>query len=167
MVDNPVFWAGRTSFTIPAQGSDTLGIFYSPTAEGQDTAHVTVISDDPGSPRVMLVTGTGTSALAADDRGSAAFALWQNQPNPFTGTTRIGYALPIAAPVRMDVFNLLGQRVATLVREHQGPGVHSVTFGPGVRTVAGERVGALPSGVYFYRFQAGTFARTRKMLLMH
>ena len=64
-----------------------------------------------------------------------------------------------------DVFDLRGQRVASLVRETQDPGSYSVPFGPGVATVDGGRVGALGPGVYFYRFRAGMFESTRRMLL--
>ena len=92
--------------------------------------------------------------------------MWQNQPNPFGSATRIRYAVPRRTPVSLDVFDLRGQRVASLVRETQDPGSYSVPFGPGVATVDGGRVGALGPGVYFYRFRAGMFESTRRMLLM-
>ena len=58
--------------------------------------------------------------------------------------------------VRLEVFNVLGQRVATLVDDHQTAGYKSVNFD----------ASHLASGMYFYRLQAGTFLQTRKMLLM-
>jgi hypothetical protein len=100
------------------------------------------------------------------DREGASFGLWQNQPNPFDGTTRIRYALPVAAPVTLEVYDLTGHRVATLVRDRQEPGDYTVSFGSGASTATGGRLGALAAGVYFYRFQAGAFASTRKMLLL-
>jgi photosystem II stability/assembly factor-like uncharacterized protein len=164
--DNPSFYAGRSSFAIPAHSSDTLGIGFAPVADGDDSAHVTIVSDDAGSPRVVLVTGSGSSSVAVGDRGASAFALRQNRPNPFDGSTRIEYSLPFAAAVRLDVFNLAGERVAALVRETQAPGTHGVSFGVGARTASGERIASVPPGVYFYRLRAGALAATRKMLVM-
>ena len=92
--------------------------------------------------------------------------MWQNRPNPFARATLIHYALPAAVDVSLEVFSLQGRRVARLARGVQEAGVHSVAFGPGVATASGERVGTVPAGVYFYRFQAGTFSSTRKMLLL-
>jgi hypothetical protein len=80
--------------------------------------------------------------------------------------TSIRYALPVEAPVNLTVFNLQGQRVATLVQRVQGPGTYTVRFGPGVVGASGETVGTLHAGVYFYRLQAGGFTTTRKMLML-
>jgi hypothetical protein len=91
--------------------------------------------------------------------------LWQNEPNPFRGVTRIRYALPVRANVQLEVFNLQGQRVATLVRGEQAPGTYGFAFRPGSTTADG-RLGAPPAGVYFIRLHAGAFSATRKMLLV-
>jgi hypothetical protein len=65
--------------------------------------------------------------------------------------------------VSLEVFNLKGERVAVLVAEEQGPGEHSVSFGPGAR---GVRAG-LTSGIYFYRFRAGSYTATHRMVMMN
>jgi len=65
--------------------------------------------------------------------------------------------------VSLEVYNLKGERVATLVDQEQGPGEYSVSFGPG----AGRAGRALPSGIYFYRFRAGGFTATRRMVMMN
>lgn len=165
--NHPSFYVTRTSFTIAAGQTDTLGVTYHPTTTTQDTALLTIVSNDVSSPTVVTLHGHGTSPV---DVGTGAppvsFALSQNRPNPFSRSTRIAYALPVAATVRIDVFNLQGQRVATLVDGQQPAGNHTVTFGRGAATVSGERLGAIPAGVYFYRFHAGSFAATRKMLVL-
>jgi photosystem II stability/assembly factor-like uncharacterized protein len=112
-------------------------------------------------------TFTIIGAATAVGDPTTSFALWQNRPNPFSGSTQIAYALPTEMDVDLEVYDLQGQRVATLVRGRQSAGVHSVAFGRGVATASGERLESLPSGVYFYRLQAGSFGSTRKLLLLH
>ncbi|MFA6108568.1 MAG: FlgD immunoglobulin-like domain containing protein [Candidatus Latescibacterota bacterium] len=89
------------------------------------------------------------------------FALHANYPNPFNPATTIAYQLPQAAPVRLEVFDVLGQRVRILVSGMQPAGYHRVTWDS--RDGAGQAVGA---GVYLYRLQAGDFVEVRKLLLL-
>jgi len=142
---------------------DTLGFYYRPEALGFDTARVTLVSNDPNSPLVVRATGRGATTVAVEDGGPAAFALWQNRPNPFTGRTTIRYALPVGARVSLEVFNVKGERVATLVDEDKGPGEYNVGFGPGARGGSAR----LPSGIYFYRFRAGSYTATHRMVMMN
>jgi hypothetical protein len=84
------------------------------------------------------------------------FALYQNYPNPFNPTTTISYDLPERARVKLTIYNLLGQEVATLVNAEQEPGRYDVKFD----------ASGLPSGVYFYRLEAGKFIEQKKMILI-
>jgi hypothetical protein len=84
------------------------------------------------------------------------FALTQNYPNPFNPSTVIDYALPTAGDVKLEVFNLLGQRVVTLVDQYQSAGNYSATF----------EANDQPSGVYFYRLEYSGGSLTRKMILI-
>ncbi|MGA9292629.1 MAG: T9SS type A sorting domain-containing protein [Ignavibacteriaceae bacterium] len=86
----------------------------------------------------------------------AGFVLEQNYPNPFNPMTVITYRLPVTGNTTLKVYDVLGRPVATLVNEHQAAGSHSVKF----------YAGGLPSGVYFYKLQAGSFVRTKKMILL-
>jgi Secretion system C-terminal sorting domain len=98
-------------------------------------------------------------ALNAPRNSSAkveSFELKQNYPNPFNPTTVIAYQLPQAAQVSLEVFDILGRKVATLVNEQKAAGNYAVPFN-GV---------SLASGVYFYRLQAGNFVKTNKMMLI-
>ena len=89
------------------------------------------------------------------------FHLGQNYPNPFNPSTVIPYELPAAARVRLEVFNLLGQRVAALVDEERPAGSFTAQW-DGTDS-AGRAVGA---GVYLYRLQGGGMRATRRMLLI-
>ncbi|TLY31539.1 MAG: T9SS type A sorting domain-containing protein [Ignavibacteria bacterium] len=89
-------------------------------------------------------------------RMPSEFFLSQNFPNPFNPSARIEYTLPRAANVSLKVFNMLGQEVSRLVYEYQDAGYKSVIFD----------ASSLPSGVYLYRLQAGSFADVRKMLFL-
>jgi hypothetical protein len=86
----------------------------------------------------------------------AQYMIEQNYPNPFNPTTMIRYALPNSSHVTLSVFNTLGEQVALLVSGQQDAGYHEVTF----------NAEHLPSGVYFYRLQAGSYAETKKLLLI-
>lgn len=86
------------------------------------------------------------------------FELAQNYPNPFNPTTILTYQLPIISDVRLEVFDVLGRKVATLVNARQEAGNYTVNFNAATYS--------LTSGVYFYRLQAGSFVETRKMVLV-
>ncbi|MBK6910447.1 MAG: T9SS type A sorting domain-containing protein [bacterium] len=84
------------------------------------------------------------------------FALAQNFPNPFNPETNISYTLAEVSKVTLKVFTVTGAEVATLVNGTQEAGSFNVTF----------NAASLPSGVYFYRLEAGSFTATHKMLLL-
>ncbi len=91
----------------------------------------------------------------------AEFALGRNYPNPFNPETIIEFQLPISAAVTLDVYNLLGQKIITLVSEEREAGYHFVRWEG--RNESGE---VMPSGVYFYRLTAGDFSDTKKMIML-
>jgi len=89
------------------------------------------------------------------------FALNQNYPNPFNPMTTIDFALPTASYVKMVVYNLLGQKIKTLVDEELTAGYKSVTWDG---TTEGGSAAA--SGIYFYKIEAKNFTSTKKLMLL-
>ena len=104
----------------------------------------------------------GQFALSLGSSGlPTRFALGQNYPNPFNPSTVIPYQLSTTAHVRLDVFNVLGQRVATLVDGEQAAGAHTVVW------MATDEAGqAVSAGVYIYRLVAGDATATGRMVLV-
>lgn len=114
--------------------------------------------------KVKARGGTGIGGEGAASALPATFAVHGNYPNPFNPWTVIRYDLAAGTgpvPVRVTVYDLAGRNVATLVDEPQLPGRHAVTWEG--RADTGMPV---PSGVYFYRVEAGSQATTRKMVLV-
>jgi hypothetical protein len=86
----------------------------------------------------------------------AEFSLSQNYPNPFNGQTKINFDIAEPAATTLRVFDLFGRNIATLVQSELRSGKHSALF----------YSDDLPSGVYYYRLQAGAFNKTERMLLL-
>jgi hypothetical protein len=84
------------------------------------------------------------------------YALEQNYPNPFNPTTNINFALGKASNVKLVIYNVLGQKVVTLVDQRMNPGAYSVQFD----------ASRFASGIYFYRIEAGEFVSEKKMVLL-
>lgn len=91
----------------------------------------------------------------------AQFALAQNYPNPFNPATAIDFSLERQTNVRIEVFNILGQSLRTLINEEKPAGDHTIYWDGKDNT--GQTVA---SGIYFYRMVAGDYSMTRKMLLL-
>jgi gluconolactonase len=104
--------------------------------------------------RIRLASTTGVQ-----DHGSlvpGSFKLYANYPNPFNPTTVISYQLAIKSLIEMKVYDSLGKQVATLVEGERPAGYYSVEWD----------AADCSSGTYFYQLKAGSFAQTRRMLLL-
>ena len=148
-----------------------LGMIYKHELGDQEKAREafqSFISQYPRDELVALATmELNTMDLAKPRKESLAeaaqtsFALLQNYPNPANPTTRITFTLPQKAHVTLEIYNLLGQRVRTLVEGAREAGSYSIVWDG-----RDERGRVVSSGVYFYRLRAGELVRASKMLLL-
>jgi len=146
-------WPGF-GYWIKMSGPGTMILALSGQGQSQEMRSLRIqpIFDEtpPTPPFDAGIYGTESAGLPL------VFSLDQNTPNPFNPTTKIRYGLPEAVPVLLEIFNVLGGRIAILVSQFQSPGMKTVQFdGTG-----------FPSGVYLYRINAGTFSDTKKLLLL-
>jgi hypothetical protein len=106
---------------------------------------------------VVMRENVSTSISDGDNTsGINQFTLKQNYPNPFNPTTRIKFSIPEAMPVKLEVFNMLGERVDVLVNRPMIAGEHSIQW----------NATYMPSGIYSYRLAAGDHVESMKMVLL-
>jgi endo-1,4-beta-xylanase len=108
------------------------------------------------SDTVSFTTGSEITAIEDGRVIPSGFSLSQNYPNPFNPTTQIEYSVAKRSYVSLDVYNVLGEKVATLFAGEERPGNYTATFNGN----------SLPSGVYFYRLTAGSFSAVKKLMLI-
>ena len=114
-----------------------------------DTLGISII-DGFGDSTTVGISDSGTKSIPT------SFVLDQNYPNPFNPSTKIKFTVPTIEHVSLVVYNSLGQEVKTLVSEEKDIGNYEVSF----------NASNLPSGIYFYKLQAGGFVESKKMILM-
>jgi hypothetical protein len=128
-----------------------------------------VYVDDLGStftPKIAPATCVFVYDPALDADGDdrpipLTFGLDQNFPNPFNPSTKIKYSVAKKGMVNLAVFNILGQKVVTLVNQEQEAAEYTINWDS--KDESGQEVA---SGIYFYKMTAGDFVETRKMVLM-
>ena len=108
-----------------------------------------------------MEVGAVTTAKSGDRLLPDQFGLAQNYPNPFNPSTSISFSVPNATNVTLEVFNILGEKVATPFNGMATTGIKEVIWDG--RNESGKSVA---SGIYFYRMQANDFEKTYKMVLM-
>lgn len=138
------------------------------TVDGSGNYHLSVYNDDKkiaeqiiiGGQVIELPFGTDGIQIEVAETGlnetPDTYSLNQNYPNPFNPSTSIQFGLPQSSDVTLEVYTMLGQKVATLVNETRNAGYHTVTFD----------ASNLSSGMYIYRIQAGNFSQTKKFTLL-
>ncbi|REL32815.1 BspA family leucine-rich repeat surface protein [Rhodohalobacter sp. SW132] len=136
-----------TEFELP-ESLDPLSTYYWRARGSNETGNGTWSE-------IFSFTTALTTSIENEER-PVELTLNQNYPNPFNPSTLIRYGIPEASPVRLEVYNIIGQRVAMLVDEQKSAGWHTINFD----------ASALSSGIYLYRIQAGDFTETRKLSLI-
>jgi methionine-rich copper-binding protein CopC len=150
-VTDPTVREIRLTENESLQGHDLVYIFNTRSNPGQlafDEAH-------PDFAGVTVALSGGTGSMPTD------FALDQNYPNPFNPTTEIGLALPVNTEVELSVFNVLGQKVTTLVQGEMTAGYHTVTWNG-----TSSDGSPVASGIYFYRIVTDQFTTSKKMMML-
>lgn len=150
-------WAA-TGFAICTIGNDQVN----PMIVSNGNLGALVVWQDyrSGNNFDVYTVGFNTTGLVAVKNGGTInpeeFSLSQNYPNPFNPVTVINYQLPKNSNVKLSIYDALGQTVNILVNESQTAGNHNITWD----------ARAFPSGVYFYRLEAGDFVSNMKMILI-
>lgn len=121
----------------------------------QGTASITLTGGSANIDYVQLLTVI-VSGLEDDTKLPEGYSLSQNYPNPFNPTTKINFSLGKASNVKLIVYNILGQKVATLVNGFMPSGAHQIHFDAKL----------LSSGVYFYGLETADFTYYKKMMLL-
>jgi len=137
---------------------------YAVDLQGQNRKRLT---DDPGDPMMFSLSPLHVSGVTGIEEEAdlsvlpKSFALEQNYPNPFNSSTMIRFALPQSAEVDLALYNLVGQKVATLVEGTREAGTYTIRWDG--RDAHGRE---LASSVYLYRLKAGSQEKTRRLLLV-
>jgi hypothetical protein len=124
-----------------------------------------------GTPHVRLTANVARNSMNATlavtkkagegESMPTIYKLSQNYPNPFNPTTMIEYEIPQSGEVSLEVYNILGEKIATLVNEVKEAGFYTVQWNGKDANQA-----RVASGVYFYRVHAGSFSSVKKMMLL-
>ncbi|NNJ52873.1 MAG: T9SS type A sorting domain-containing protein, partial [Ignavibacteriaceae bacterium] len=139
-------WVSQTSGTT----NPLIGVSFTDVNNGTAVGGIGTI--------LKTTTGGATYIQETDNRDIPAnYYLSNNYPNPFNPSTKIKYSIPQSSNVVIKVFDVLGNEIETLVNEEKPAGTYELTW----------YAEGLPSGVYFYRIQAGSFVETKKMVLIN
>jgi len=165
-------FVGLTGFNTLTNGLafDENGVLYGIMGSGPTVSDLFIIDINTGEGTIVgsvglmaltdlafAETGFIVSVDGNDDKTiPTEFVLSQNYPNPFNPSTSIEFSVPVNSNVTLTIYNLIGQVVTTLVNEDKPAGAYSVEF----------NATGFPSGVYFYKLEAGSFIETKKMILL-
>jgi hypothetical protein len=161
---NQDFSVDLSSFTLAAGMGQMINISFTPTQAGIREGFIRIVSNDPMRDTLdVYVRGIGEGITGIGEKLGipTKYAVSQNYPNPFNPSTTIYYELPRPSEVKLEVYNLLGQNVRTLINARQEAGRHQIVWDG--KNDFGSPVA---SGIYIYRFQAGAYSKIMKMILM-
>ena len=155
---NAVFSARRTMMNIPPGQSLLDTLRFAPVVIGGASGTLLFYSNAASSPDTVKVSGIAIPATDVEQSTGLpkVFALSQNYPNPFNPSTTLSFSLPSRSFVTLNIFDLLGREVASIVSEELPAGTYSRQW----------NAAKMSSGIYFYRLQAGSFTQTKRLVLL-
>jgi hypothetical protein len=148
---------GPVPITIAPDSSASVEVDFTPTYPGEHAANLYIrqVGDDELVAQVVALHGTVSGVVAVGGSRAPGFALEAGRPNPFNATTSIGFTLPRATRFSLEVLDVHGRKVETLLDEARSAGSYVVTW----------KAGARADGMYFCRLKAGNQVLTRKLVL--
>ncbi|MGA9407914.1 MAG: T9SS type A sorting domain-containing protein [Bacteroidota bacterium] len=156
---NSAFAAASGSVAVNSGANAYLVITFTPADTSSQSGYIKLVYDALGSPDSVAVSGKGNKVTGVADAQSLLpkeFSLAQNYPNPFNPSTQIAYAVPKASQITLEIFDVLGRRVATLVNGVMQPGFYTANF----------NASSMSSGIYFYRLSSPGVIFIKKMMLL-
>jgi len=139
----------------------TFNVNFRPTENIEYNGSLIIHTDDPNALiNNIPLYGTGKPVANEDPVISVVTSLHGCYPNPFNPSTSISFSLHEKSRVELVIYNILGQKVRTLVNKPLEPGEHKVTW-----TGTDNSGRPVASGIYFYRMKAGNYSETKKMIL--
>ncbi len=159
---DPVFGVTGFPFVVAANSYQLVQLSFSPTLPGEYQGNVYVTTNQPVT-KSIWVKGIAIPPvhLEESDPLPREYSLSQNYPNPFNPSTVIHYELPKVSEVKLEIYNTLGQKVLTLNEGIKSAGRYDVQWDG-----KDEQGHLVSSGIYIYRFSAGDYQRTMKMILL-
>ncbi len=142
---------GSQDLSISLDFSDSLF-----TADSLYRGAISILNNGPYSPTIPITVGLLSDVLENGQTLPREFSLEQNYPNPFNSSTIINFSLPRESAVRLEVFNILGQKVVTLIDKRLQSGYYSVNWD----------ANDVASGVYYYHLSADNASQIGKMTLL-
>ncbi|MEO8512071.1 MAG: Omp28-related outer membrane protein [Ignavibacteria bacterium] len=141
-------------------GNQQFVFTYKVDAAWKDTSMITVAFIQNDNNKEVMNVGKGSVIPVGINNNNSGiptgYSVSQNYPNPFNPVTKINFSLPASSDVRLAVFDMLGQEVSVLSNGKFEAGSYSIDY----------NASNLPSGIYFYTLNAGSFTETKKMMLI-
>ena len=154
---NQSFTFAPSTMRIAPAANAYLIINFAPQDTLNKTGFIILKHNADGSPDSIVVSGKGLLTAIQDvTLIPTEYELSQNYPNPFNPSTTISFSLPSRSFVSLKLFDVLGREVATIISEEMSAGIYTRQW----------NATGMPSGVYFYRLQAGSFIDTKKLVLL-
>jgi hypothetical protein len=156
---NPDTLSATPQNFLLAEGSNAIDVAFADIAPEEDFFG-NLRDDKPDMGAIEFGAGVAVEKILKD-MFPQEYSLSQNYPNPFNPETTIEYQLPRSGKVQLMVYNILGQKVATLYDGFQKMGTHHVKWNG-----LDDKGNAVPSGLYLYRLKMGSITKTAKMMLL-